>query len=44
MYLLFCDYNQTWERTEFLTAAALFISAELKVEEALEFTNRPKYQ
>ncbi|GMC00416.1 hypothetical protein [Enterococcus thailandicus] len=26
----------------FLTAAALFISAELKVEEALEFTNRPK--
>ena len=29
---------------EFLTAAALFISAELKVEEALEFTNRPKYQ
>lgn len=27
---------------DFLTAAALFISAELKVEEALEFTNRPK--
>lgn len=27
---------------EFLTAAALFISAELKVEEAIEFTNRSK--
>lgn len=36
------DDKDIQDMKEFLTAAALFISAELKVEEALEFTNRPK--
>lgn len=38
------DDENIQDMKEFLTAAALFISAELKVEEALEFTNHPKYQ
>lgn len=36
------DDKDIQDMKEFLTAAALFISAELKVEEALEFTSRPK--
>lgn len=38
------DDKDIQDMKEFLTSAALFISAELKVEEALEFTNRPKIQ
>lgn len=36
------DDKDIQDMKDFLTAAALFISAELKVKEALEFTNRPK--
>lgn len=36
------DDKDIQDMKEFLTATALFISAELQVEEALEFTNRPR--
>ncbi|MGH1783620.1 hypothetical protein ABE872_09970 [Enterococcus gallinarum] len=36
------DDKDIQDMKDFLTAAALFISAELKVEEAIEFTSRPK--